>query len=98
MNEALVICVVGCAAFVGGYYVGLFRYGLELRRHVHRNPEPFKRLLEDLGKTTPPAEPDAPPSSFAVARSERRPTWRERRKQLEAAARKERERIEAWRG
>ena len=40
------------------------------------------------------AESDEP---FAVARRERRPSWRERRRELEAKHRTERKKLEEWR-
>ena len=44
-----------------------------------------------------PAQTEAPEEPFAVARRERRPSWRERRRELEAKHRTERKKLEEWR-
>lgn len=52
---------------------------------------------EATGPAEPAPAPDAAEEAFAVPRRERRPSWRERRRQLEAAHRTERKKLEEWR-
>ena len=62
--------------------------------HAMRKPEPIPQAPET---PTAPAEPIPEPTTFAVAGKPKKPPFRERKKDLRAAARTERKKLEEWR-
>ena len=79
-----------------GMFALAFAAGYLAREVVYmmRKPEPIPQAPE-----TPvaPPEPIAEPTPFAVAGKPKKPPFRERKKDLRAAARTERKKREEWR-
>jgi len=78
----LAFVLFGICMFIAGYCAAL------LGRKAVIAPEVAPEVAE--------LEPE-PIDSFEVAGKPRKPTWRQRRRELEAAARTKRKQIEEWR-
>jgi len=79
-------------AFGGGYLACELIHRLRLPKH---DPETGRFVSPEA--PVAPSEPSPEPAAFAVAGKPKKPPFRERKKDLRAAARTERKKREEWR-
>jgi hypothetical protein len=88
--------VIGAIVIAAFYGVAVFLLGWVLSARCCPNKEITSVQEDEAALDAEGEEEEVVSEAFVIAGKPRKPSWRQRRKELEAAARTKRKRIEEW--